>query len=220
MKIIQSFWTGKHQNLNFGFGWSSAKYNYLSWILSACQLRKYYDELELFTDKLGYNLLIEKLNLPYTKVHVVLDELNKYDDNLWALAKIKAYSVMKEPFLHVDGDVFIFEAFDDDLISRGVITQNIETTSNYYWEMWTKIKPQLTFIPECIANYDQKIHSKAYNMGIFGGHNLSFINEYAKTSFNFVNENKNNLSKRNAYNFNIFFEQVLLYELTNQKKLK
>jgi len=120
----------------------------LSWILSCNQLRKYYDEVELYTDSLGYSILIEKLKLPYTKVHIILDELNNYDDNLWALAKIKSYSLMNEPFLHIDGDVFIFEPFNKNLMKTSIITQNIETTSDYYWDMWSKIKPQLSFIPE------------------------------------------------------------------------
>jgi hypothetical protein len=77
-----------------------------------------------------------------------LDELNNYDDNLWALAKIKSYSLMNEPFLHIDGDVFIFEPFNKNLMKTSIITQNIETTSDYYWDMWSKIKPQLSFIPE------------------------------------------------------------------------
>lgn len=185
MKIIQSFWTGKH-SVVYSFGWLSNKYHYLSWILSCNQLRKYYDEVELFTDSLGYSILIEKLKLPYTKVHIVLDELNIYDDNLWALAKIKSYSLMNEPFLHIDGDVFIFEPFDKNLMGSNIITQNIETTSDYYWDMWSKIKPQLNFIPEIMNNYDNQFHNKAYNMGIFGGNEISFIKCYTDASFNFV----------------------------------
>lgn len=84
MKIIQSFWTGKNNDLEHSYGWLSNKYHYMSWILSCNQLRKYYDEVELFTDSLGYTILIEKLKLPYTNVHVVLDELNNYHNNLWA----------------------------------------------------------------------------------------------------------------------------------------
>ena len=218
MKIIQSFWTGKH-SVEYSFGWLSNKYHYLSWILSCNQLRKYYDEVELFTDSLGYSILIEKLKLPYTKVHIVLDELNIYDDNLWALTKIKSYSLMNEPFLHVDGDVFIFEPFDKKLMGSNIITQNIETTSDYYWDMWSKIKPQLNFIPEIMNNYNNQFHNKAYNMGIFGGNDISFIKSYTDASFNFVNKNKDSLSKINAYNFNIFFEQVLLYELSQEQQI-
>ena len=218
MKIIQSFWTGKH-SVVYSFGWLSNKYHYLSWILSCNQLRKYYDEVELFTDSLGYSILIEKLKLPYTKVHIVLDELNIYDDNLWALAKIKSYSLMNEPFLHIDGDVFIFEPFDKNLMGSNIITQNIETTSDYYWDMWSKIKPQLNFIPEIMNNYDNQFHNKAYNMGIFGGNEISFIKCYTDASFNFVNKNKDSLSKINAYNFNIFYEQVLLHELSQEHQI-
>ncbi len=220
MKIIQSFWTGKHNDLEYDFGWLSNKYHYLSWILSCNQLRKYYDKVELFTDHFGYNILIKKLKLPYTKVHIVLDELNNYDDNLWALAKIKAYSVLDEPFLHIDGDVFVFEPFDEKLMESNIITQNIETTSNYYWDMWSKIKPQLNYIPKILNNYDTQLHNKAYNMGIFGGNDISFIKKYTDASFNFVNKNKDSLSKINAYNFNIFFEQVLLYELSEKQNIK
>ena len=219
MKIIQSFWTGKHNNIEYSFGWLSNEYHYLSWILSCNQLRKYYDEVELFTDSLGYSILIEKLKLPYTKVHIVLDELNNYDDNLWALAKIKSYSLMNEPFLHIDGDVFIFEPFDKNLMKSSIITQNIETTSDYYWNMWSKIKPELNFIPIIMENYNNQLHTKAYNMGVFGGNNLSFIKKYTDASFDFVNKNKYSLSKINAYNFNIFFEQVLLYELSQEHQI-
>ena len=42
----------------------------MSWVLSCLSLRNYYDDVELYTDKLGYELLIEKLRLPYTYVHV------------------------------------------------------------------------------------------------------------------------------------------------------
>ena len=219
MKIIQSFWTGKHKNSNFGFGWSSSKYHYLSWILSCNQLRKFYEKVELFTDEFGYNTLIKKLKLPYTQVHIVLNELDKYDSNLWALSKIKAYSLMKEPFLHVDGDVFIFKSFDEKLMKNPIITQNIETTSEYYWNMWLKIRNELIFIPEIMKKYNHQVHNKAYNMGIFGGTDIDFIKNYTEKSFYFVNKNMNCLSKINAYNFNIFFEQVLLYELAYKNKI-
>lgn len=212
MKIIQSFWTG-NKDLNANYGWISSRYNYLSWILSCNQLKKYYQDVELFTDRSGYEILIEKLKLPYSNVHIVLDELNSYDNNLWALAKIKAYSMMEEPFLHVDGDVFIFKKFDTRLMSQPVIAQNIENTSTYYWNMWSKIKPSLQFIPRPILNYDKQLHTKAFNMGVFGGNDICFMKRFSNTAFDFVNNNMLSLHEINLYNFNIFFEQVLLYEL-------
>ena len=52
-----------------------------------------------------------------------IDSLNEYDENLWALAKIKAYQTMNVPFLHVDGDVFIWKPFDSKLLASGLIAQ-------------------------------------------------------------------------------------------------
>lgn len=213
MKIIQSFWTGKKE-LSNTFGWVSAKHHYLGWILSVNQLRRYYDEVELFTDKKGFDMLINTLKLPYTKVHVVMDTLNNYNPNLWALSKIKAYSLMEDPFLHVDGDVFIWEPFPKDLLASHLITQNLECTSAYYRDMWASIRPKLSHCSSYMENFDQGKANHAFNMGIFGGHDLSFIKKYTEESFAFVDQNISKLGDINLGNFNIFFEQVLFHEMT------
>ena len=77
MKIIQSFWAGKLQFTEESFGWQHSRFHALSWALSCLQLSKYY-AVELYTDTIGYEFLIKKLNLPYAKVHIVLDELNNF----------------------------------------------------------------------------------------------------------------------------------------------
>lgn len=218
MKIVQSFWTGNNQNMQEAYGWISNKYHYLGWILSVNQLSLFYKDVELFTDKYGYSILIEKLNLPYTKVHIVLDELNNYNKDLWALAKIKTYSLMQEPFLHIDGDVFIWEKFDNNLLSQNLIVQNIETTTNYYRDMWKGIYPCLAYLPYSMSFYHEGLSNKAYNMGIFGGNDLEFIKKYTLESFDFVNKNVTYLDKINSFNFNIFFEQVLLFEMARLHK--
>jgi len=217
MKIIQSFWTGNTEVIP-SCGWFSEKHHLLGWILSVNQLRKYYDEVELVTDTYGYELLIEKLHLPYTNVHVVLDELNAYPSDLWALAKIKTYQIQTEPFLHVDGDVFIWEKFSDELMAANLIAQNIETTSDYYRTMWADIRPHLTHLPASMELFDQSVHNKAYNMGIFGGNNMDFMQKYCAASFAFVDQNKENFGKVDQFNFNIFFEQVLFHEMTKIEK--
>jgi len=220
MKIIQSFWTGGNSNEIPSCGWYSNKYHLLGWILSVNQLVKYYDEVELVTDRFGYELLIEKLQLPYTNVHVVLDELNNYPKDLWALAKIKAYQMQTEPFLHIDGDVFVWERFSDELLNSNLVAQNIETTSDYYRTMWADIRPHLTHLPASMELFDQSIHNKAYNMGIFGGNNIDFLHKYCKASFDFVDKNQANFANIDQFNFNIFFEQVLFHEMaqfTNQR---
>ena len=95
MKIIQSFWTGKH-SVVYSFGWLSNKYHYLSWILSCNQLRKYYDEVELSylnntdemlinqfnTDIIQYGFENAKYNLQNTILSLNLsdEQFNKYNN--------------------------------------------------------------------------------------------------------------------------------------------
>lgn len=215
MKIVQSFWTGNKDCQKDGHGWESPIYHYASWILSCNQLRQYYDDVILVTDKAGYDVLIKKLHLPYTDVIVCLDELSKYNPNLWALAKIKAYGALDEPFIHVDGDVFVWDKFDTSLGHHDLIAQNIETTTDYYRTMWNQIRSAIDILPEAMEKYNQDISNKAYNMGIFGGNDIPFIKAYCKQAFDFVDQNLEKVNKLDGINFNIFFEQVLLYEFAS-----
>ena len=212
MKVIQSFWSGGLQKINEdSYGWLDSKYHWLSWILSAVQLNKFY-EVELYTDQIGYEVLIEKLKLPYAKVHVVLDELNEYDTDLWALGKIKAYSLQDRPFLHVDGDVFIWSPFPDAFSKSELIAQNLEVATEYYDHMWAGISKELVRLPEEMQTYTKKQHRLACNMGIVGGGDIEFFKEYTAKSFEFVDNNREVWSKIDKGNFNIFFEQVLFHE--------
>ena len=221
MKIIQSFWTGKINHIrDNSFGWASSKYNLISWILSVNQLRKYYEHVELYTDKLGAEILIDTLKLPYSKVHIVLNELDSYHKDLWAISKIKTYSLQKEPFLHVDGDVFIWDAFPEDLMKANLITQNLEKTTDYYRNMWRGIEPNLSYIPEEFNTFNSTKNGFACNMGIVGGVDLEFYNDYVLEAFKFVDKNFNAWDKVNKHNFNVFFEQLLYYELAKKQNKK
>src|ERR1700730_5036463 len=129
MKIIQSFWSKPSREISSDKsmgGWLEKKNNYMSWALSCLQFRSFYDEVELVTDRYGYDLLINQLELPYTNVKIVLDDLNDFHSDLWALGKIYAYSLQDEPFIHADGDIYIWEKFSDKIENAELVAQNIE----------------------------------------------------------------------------------------------
>jgi hypothetical protein len=159
MKIVQSLWVKpsiKKNSVNTSDrntgGWTDKKYNYISWALSCLQFCKYYNKVELITDNLGYDTLIKKMKLPYTDVKVVLDDLNDYHPDLWALGKIYAYSLQKEPFIHADGDVFIYAPFSKELESSALLAQNIEKDFYYYREIFGSIEENFDFIPGALVH--------------------------------------------------------------------
>ncbi len=220
MKIIQSFWSGNQKNVDTKYGWQDSKFHWMGWILSVNQLVKFYDDVELYTDDFGYDILINHLNLPYTKVHVVLNDLDSFPSELWALAKIKVYAMQDKPFVHVDGDVFIWDKFPLKLSTAALIAQNLEKTGEYYSFTWNNIKPHLCYIPEELVDFSTTSYNLSANMGLTGGSDILFYKKYAQNSFDFVQKNEKIWNEINLFNFNIFFEQVLFYKMTNLNSIK
>lgn len=222
MRIIQSAWACNKPNLlTSNSGWLAPEYNLMSWTLSCLQLKQFYPELVLYCDSVSANMLIDTLQLPYSDVVCNLDSLNVYHPQLWALPKISAYSQQEKPFLHVDGDVFIWKKFEDSLLKGNLIAQNIEAATAYYEKIMISLESGLNYFPEEIVS-ERKFKNPilAYNAGIFGGSDISFFQEYISKAFEFIGKNALNLSKINVSNFNIFFEQYLFYCLVKKYNKK
>lgn len=229
MKIVQSLWSKPGQVANVRrtsdanrCGWLGKKYNYLSWALSCLQFKRYYDEVELITDKAGYDLLIHKLELPYTSTRVVLDDLNHYHPDLWAIGKIYAYSIQEKPFIHADGDVYVWQKFDDDLEHAALLCQNKEEGymyNNMYSRVFLLVAQYFEYFPEALnKSIDKHGAIRAINAGIIGGHNIKFFKEYCKKAFEFVDKNLDNLQKIPISSFNTVFEQFLFRALSEEAR--
>jgi hypothetical protein len=208
MRIIQTLWLpNTHENpMSFTGGWLSPEYHWLSWTLSVLQLRKFYDEVELFTTKAGKEVLINQLNLPYTKVHEVLDDAD-IPPSAWALSKIITYSLQNEPFLHIDGDVFIWKPFEENLLQSPLIAQNQEYDFAFYHEYIHNAQSQAKYLPDVLRKEIKK-PLITYNAGIFGGNNLEFIKRYASIATDFVRNNPTPPQEQSS-EYCMFFEQCI-----------
>jgi menaquinone-dependent protoporphyrinogen IX oxidase len=227
MRIIQSFWTlpmvksrDTTVNNRFSGGWLDVKYHLMSWAYSCLQLRVYYDVVELITDAAGKSLLIDQLRLPYTRTDIVLDDINKYNPEWWAIGKIYAFSMQETPFIHVDGDVFIWDKFPERLERGALIAQNLEHDFSFYRKVMEVLLENNSYIPPAILNnYQQGLYLDAYNAGVIGGNNIAFFQEYVKEVFQFIR--KNHLSLRNVLSgmVNAFYEQHLYYCMAQRWKI-
>jgi len=219
VKIVQSSWACNHKNLlEFNAGWYAPEYNLMGWTLSCLQLRRYYNNVTLYADDVSAKILIDVLRLPYTEVVCNLNQLDNYHFQLWALPKIYTYSQQSSSFLHVDGDVFIWKPFTDNLLKNGLIAQNLEVSTSYYENNMRLLESQLNYFPKEIIEARKKYNPiYAYNAGIFGGTDLSFFKTYTAKAFEFVRRNEQHLSQINVSVFNIFFEQYLFYSLAKKQ---
>ena len=221
MKFIQTLYIDSTKDiLKNTFGWASAEYHIMSWALSCLQLNKLYGRVELFANSSAVDLLIDALNLPYSKVHTSHDNFKLVHNETWALPKLYTYSLQNEPFLHIDGDVFLFQKFDDSLLTGELIGQNIEVATEHYNSTQKELVQHFTYFPDCVKrDFDSGIAINAVNAGILGGKNISFFKEYTNLAFEYVNKNIQHFENINVNKFNIFFEQHLFFALAKEKSL-
>jgi len=203
------------------FGWAAPEYHLISWALSCLQLYKIYGNVSLYGNAPAARLLIDTLQLPYTKAYLTHDELILFHPDLWALSKIHTYSLQEQPFLHIDSDAFVFQPFDSKLLSGELIAQNVEVATDYYYfPEQKKLMQHFTFFPPCVKrDFESGIPIQAVNAGILGGRHLSFFHDYAALAFDYVRKNANEIKYVNASFFNIFVEQHLFYALAKERHI-
>src|SRR6266511_4158572 len=109
-----------------GCGWHSSIYHLMSWALSCLQLKSIYKDVYLHCNNNAAKLLIQDLELPYSDFYETHENFALPNINLWALPKIYTYSLQNEPFLHIDGDVFLFKKLPESLLNSELIAQNKE----------------------------------------------------------------------------------------------
>lgn len=221
MKIVQTFWSGYKNPLIDDFGWKSPQEHLMSWALSCLSLKENYDEVVLYTDSIGYYVLKELLGLPYTNVILQYDNLSCPEQH-WAYPKILTYSLQNQPFIHVDGDVYLPKRLAPVIESSGLIAQNKEIGTPYYKNMVNAIIQSNIHIPSFLNEELKKDSISSYNAGIIGGNDIEFIQRYCQTAFKFINENHlNDMDNDNKnVNLNILFEQILFYVLSQEQHKK
>jgi hypothetical protein len=214
-KAVQTFWINDEKHLHGG--WLNTKFHLLGWGLSALSFSKFFQNLELITDALGKDILIDQLQLPYTSVSLAQENFQPANDKIWVLRKIYSYSLQNEPFLHVDGDAFLFSPFDDAFLNSPLLAQNIEYDFPNYWQVYEQITNKCNYLPAYLKK-DTNGKLSAANAGIVGGNNYSFFKDFAKEIDTFLEKNRTYISSLTlpAIEFNIFLEQFLLKKLADQ----
>ena len=168
---------------------------------SVCLVKKAYpnSEVTLITDTEGYDFF-KDYNIFHTIIPA-LDDLSLDYKSIWALGKIKAYKFAAEkgrPFIHLDSDFFISKKFKDDFINSEVFAQSIDEpyhTENYLnaaSEFFELVKKKPSFIlKDLTIEVNGKKRNSIYNMGVFGGQNVSLIKEYSSEVIDMVLNKEN-----------------------------
>lgn len=211
MKFYMSYWhtdmTSKYLGGNSKF-LDEAKDFYK---VSAYLIKKHYGNVNLITDFRGMKEFRDVAQ--WDSIDLSLETLPKEYKKVWSLGKIKAIrnlSLKKEPFLHVDHDVFIIKKISESILNSELILQSFDSLP-------LNGVLSIFFNGQCKNKYlaGDTIPRKHYNCGIIGGANFNIIGEFADSSIKMIldERNKNFWLDNNENEFLLeYFSKALIAE--------
>lgn len=213
MKIIQSYWTKPMLQM---CNWAIIDYHFITWTLSCLRLKQFYQEVSIYTDDIGKDILIDILKLPYDSVFLELNEIQSVPSQIWTWGKIYTYSLQEVPFLHVDGDVIIGKKLPFD--TEPLIAQHVERNFEHNKQFFSLLEREKYSYPDNILLDKENIGE--VNAGILGGNNIDFFKDYIFTAKKFMSDNIKNIASSENKNeitaFNTILEQHLFYALAKE----
>jgi uncharacterized protein DUF6734 len=222
MRAVWSFWSKPYFSQQ-GSTWLSQKDYLYSCALSLECAKQHFKETILYTDDDGADLLINKLKLPFSKVSTSLNNINHYDPTWWTVGKLYTYSLQKNPFVHIDNDVYLWKALPEHFKHAGIIGQNpehfIPGSSWYQPEKFDPIIKSQSWLPDEVIWYlKQRNNQMAICCGIMGGSNISLIRKYAEMALKLVNCSLTDEIYLPLYGDNLLIEQYLLSAFINHNQ--
>ncbi|OXM47868.1 DUF6734 family protein [Amycolatopsis alba] len=214
-RAVWSFWSIPYRRRH-GRHWPSDFFHALSWILSFRLASHLFPTTALVTDDRGHELLVDGLGLPFDDVSLSLNGLAGQDPSWWALGKLHAYREQREPFLHIDNDVFLWPGFPAEGLDGEIVAQNPEhapaSDAGYYRPaaVATAIRHTGGFLPREFSGYTG---DAALCTGIVGGTAVPLLRHYADLAVRMVEARENRVAWQRLApleDFNLVVEQYLL----------
>jgi hypothetical protein len=133
----------------------------------------------------GNKASIEKFkSIPYNEFiqleEYTIENLKPY---FWNISKLLVMSQIKEPFIHVDSDLFLFKNFDEDFLNKNIVyfhdeNHNDNLTNNFQERF--KIQPL----------NGKNFKNSSRNCALIGGQNYKLINKISSEILEFLLSNE------------------------------
>ncbi len=173
--------------------------------------------MHLVTNGIGKHILVDELNLPYSSVSL---EFDSYQPSVpkepWPLRKLFVYSLQKAPFLHFDGDVYLWRSLPARIQTADLVAQNLALNLPYYSEAYRHLKCQKADSPEPVFPNGEVYGA---NAGVMGGRCWSFFGEFYQLAKKVLIINQSKVDEANLDYIGAFIEEALFYIYAKKKGL-
>lgn len=219
MKAVYSHWN-LERSAN---GYNSFKDFLMCMSLSVLVTKRHFQRVELVTNDLYKKILFEDIQLPFTDVNTYLNKFDNLPKIWWGYAKLNAYAIQKEPFFHIDNDVFLWDGIKQEILASKMFFQSVESpfSGGYGWyPRLLEVANRAPVFPKIIK--DNPV-DYAYNCGVMGCNDLSLIEEWLELSTQYVMSEKNAAFFKNPDNLlihqNLLHEQYFISSITKRRGL-
>ena len=154
--------------------------------LSILCASRHFKEVQFISSDWGVDM-ISQLNLPITSYSDRLNEMKAVDRHFWAYGKLLAYCEQTQPFVHIDNDVFLWDALAPRILNAKLCFQSHEPFDGdgyQYYNMLKKCWGRAVVKPQAI--FDNPVDDFAYNCGICGGNDLTIFEEWRQCSAEYI----------------------------------
>jgi hypothetical protein len=157
-----SYWSGGYQKIPNQYVVDLHK-------LAAYYAKINYGDVTLITDSNSKEFFKDA---PFSTITTELDVFNGVECKNWALGKLYAYKLIaekREPFLHIDYDVFLMKPIDKKYEEESnILVQSLETGSYKHYQLEKFYSSLTPYLKEKYGFESSDETYKAFNMGIFG----------------------------------------------------
>jgi hypothetical protein len=175
----------------------------------------HFKEVQFISSNWGIDL-ISQLDLPITSYSNKLEEMKTVPLEFWAYGKLLAYCEQKQPFVHIDNDVFLFDPLANRILNADLCFQSHEPFKEkgyHYYNMLKKCWGRAPVKPKAIL--ENPVDDFAYNCGICGGNDLSIFEEWRQCSAEYIFAPENQKlffeeERKLLIHQNLFHEQYFL----------
>ncbi|MFA5312524.1 MAG: glycosyltransferase family A protein [Methanomassiliicoccales archaeon] len=228
MKAIYSHWSkpsmsGFGQSYNLGF--ANMETFLWSYALSVELAKQQFNQVELVCDSIAKKIVIDQMGIPFTNVETTLDKLQNKNPAIWIYGKLEAYRHSKDPFIHIDNDLFIYKKFEEEFsypFFFWCLESNLSKSSLY--NIGLKYVQKAPFVPELLRDATLSDFGKAANVGIIMVNDMATFNEYLALVYEYL-ENESNIeyflnTPDNLTCTPVIIEQYLLLRFLEAKCVK
>jgi hypothetical protein len=129
--------------------------------------------------------------IPFNKIMEFDDRINQVPKCMWSAGKLIALSMMSDPVIHVDADLFFITPPIKEKLGQEIICFHSESYETLHWFQYYNIYKKENIYPL----KTEGIIPISYNSALIGGQNIDLIKKHIDELIDFVIENKVKIEK-------------------------